>query len=124
MSAAANFTRSRLPVARRNDVGMYTVTAAMPRLPSRAQIALARVGKDGDDELTRRHLRGHLTRREYGGAGRSADEQAFFPREPSRPREGVLVAHEEDPVDDRAVEDPGHERRSDPLDRVRPGPAA
>src|SRR5207249_7234395 len=104
--------RSRLFVARRNGVGIYTVTAMLSSarlaLPM-AQIPLAGVGQHGHHELLGGELRGDGARSERRGAGGDAHEQALLAREPSRPRDRVFVADHDDPVDDTPVQDAGHE---------------
>src|SRR5712692_1867250 len=122
--SAATCTRSLLFVTLRNGVGMYTVTAMRGLLLALAEVALAGVREHGDDELGRAQFCGHGARGEGGGAGRDADQQPLLAREPPRPRERVLVAHLDDPVDDGAIQHPRDERRPDALDRVRASLAA
>src|SRR5574341_1263043 len=119
-SFATTSIRSLLFVALRNGVGMYTVTAMLPSpgLSTLTQVTLARIGKHGDDELRRLELRRDGARGKRRRARGDADEQPLLAREPPRPRDRVLVTHLDDPVDDVAVEDARHERRSDALDRV------
>src|SRR5213079_1211991 len=122
MSRALASMRSRLPVARRNGVGMYTVTAIRRLLvdSSDAQVALAGVWKQRDHHLVRPEFTRDRARGEHRGPGRDAGEETFLAAQPSRPRGGVLVADLDDAVDDVAIQDSGHERRANPLDRMRP----
>src|SRR2546426_1054796 len=76
--AAASSIRSRLLVARRNDVGMYTVTA-MPALASRAQVALAGVGQHGDHARRRNLPLEDLAHAGQRSAGSDADDERVEP---------------------------------------------
>src|SRR5216117_2372797 len=87
------------------------------------QVSLAGVGEHGHHELFGVELRSDGARAERGGARGDAHEQALLAREPSRPRDRVLVADHDDPVDHAPVQDTGHEGRADPLDRMGPRPA-
>src|SRR5215468_9316476 len=100
-------TRSRLPVARRNGVGMYTVTA-MPVLLAETQVTFAGVRQYRHHELIPRQRRRHRAGGERRGAGRDAHQQPFFAGQPPRPRDGVLVAHGDDVVDDVTVQHAGN----------------
>src|SRR5213078_1515495 len=119
--------RSRLFVARRNGVGMYTVTAMLASarlaLPL-AQVPLAGVWEHGHDELLGAEFRRDGAGGERCGTGGDAHQQPLLACEPSRPPDRVLVADHDDPIDDAPVQDAGHEGRADPLDRVGPRPAA
>src|SRR6266436_236046 len=115
---ASACTRSRLLVARRNGVGMYTVTGIDPSLPStQAQITLTGVGQDREHELRRRQRGGDGAGREGGGTRGDPHEQALLASQAARPGDGVLVPHGNDLIDDVAVQHAGHERGADALDR-------
>src|SRR5438034_2489615 len=87
---------------------------------SGAQVALAEVGDDDDDELPRalaaaRDFHGSPERR----AGGDADEEPVLARRAAGHREGIVVLHADDFVVDLRVEHLGNEARADALDGVR-----
>ena len=82
-----------------------------------AEIAVAGVGNDHHDDLSGAETARHVERAVDRGAGGTAGEDAFAPREPACGQEGVLVRDLEHFIDDREVESPYHEVVADPFDR-------
>ena len=82
------------------------------------------IGQHGEHELIGPQAGRDLARRPGRRAGGDAGQQAFLTRQPARPRRGVLVLHGHDAVDDRAVQDAGHEGGADALNAVGPWLAA
>src|SRR5206468_7602451 len=93
-------------------------------LERHAEIALASIAQHRHHHPVRREYLGDAAGGPDVGPGRDADEQALLPRQATRRRGGVLVAHQDDLVEDGAVEHARHEGCADALDAVGPRPAA
>src|SRR3954468_9468612 len=91
----------------------------------RRDVSLARVGQDRHDPRparlrAARHLERGVQRRAAGDAG----QDALGPRQRAGALDRILVADGDDLVEQVALEHGRHEARADPLDAMRPGPAA
>src|SRR5439155_2225676 len=81
-----------------------SAAAARLALPL-TQVPLAGIGKHGHDELLGAELRRDGARGERRGTAGDPHQQALLAREPPRPPDRVLVADQNDPVDDAPVQD-------------------
>ena len=88
------------------------------------QIAAAAVGDEHDDDGGRTEVAADLQRRPHRGAGRAADQDAFFARDASRGEERVAVADRDHSIDDRRIVGAGPEVFADAFDEVRATGAA
>ena len=83
-----------------------------------AQVALARVGDEDDDDLVGLRAPRRLERRVERRAGRAARQNSLLAGEPSGQVERLVVVHRDDLVDHREIERPRKEVLPDPLDFI------